>query len=181
MKVFINPGHCIGVDPGAVNRDTGDTEAMIVGKIGLMVKQYLEAAGVQCLMLQSNNLCGEEPGWPNICKCANNWPADVFISLHCNDAAAKSAQGCESWVYSMGGNAAELASCINNQITSSLGMVDRGVKESKKLCVLKHTDMPAVLVELGFINNDNDFFKLQNHKDDFARAIARGVTDYMAG
>ena len=60
-------------------------------------------------------------------------------------------------------------------------MVDRGVKESKKLCVLKHTDMPAVLVELGFINNDDDFFKLQNHKDDFARAIARGVTDYMEG
>ena len=39
MKVFLNPGHCIGVDPGAINHDTRDTEAVIVGEIGLMVKQ----------------------------------------------------------------------------------------------------------------------------------------------
>lgn len=179
MRIFLNPGHCIGVDSGAVNHDTGVTEAMTVGEIGLLVKKYLEDAGEQCLMLQSNNMYDEDPSWPSICQSANKWPADIFISLHCNDATNRNAEGCECWVYSLGGKAADLAECINNQIADSLNLFNRGVKESKRLCVLKRTKMPAVLVELGFINNDDDFFKLQNNKDEFARAIARGITDYL--
>ena len=46
------------------------------------------------------------------------------------------------------------------------------------LIVLKHTDMPACLVETAFIDNDDDTALLTNKQDDFARAIARGITDY---
>ena len=38
--------------------------------------------------------------------------------------------------------------------------------------------MPAVLVELAFIDNEDDATLLGERQDDFARAIARGVTDY---
>ena len=55
------------------------------------------------------------------------------------------------------------------------------MKERPGLCVLKHTDMPAVLVETAFIDNDEDAELLTNRQDDFARAIARGVTDYEQG
>ena len=44
--------------------------------------------------------------------------------------------------------------------------------------MLKRTDMPAVLVELAFIDEENDEVLLRTKQDDFARAIARGVTDY---
>ncbi|MDD6381759.1 MAG: N-acetylmuramoyl-L-alanine amidase, partial [Selenomonadaceae bacterium] len=44
--------------------------------------------------------------------------------------------------------------------------------------VLKYTGMPAVLVELGFISNVGDEELLATRQDDFARAIARGITDY---
>ena len=47
------------------------------------------------------------------------------------------------------------------------------------LIVLKHTDMTAVLVETAFIDNDNDALLLINNADDFARAIARGISDYV--
>lgn len=57
-------------------------------------------------------------------------------------------------------------------------MLDRGVKANPKLFVLQYTVMPAVLVELGFISNEKDEELLENRQDDFARAIARGVTDY---
>ena len=57
-------------------------------------------------------------------------------------------------------------------------MLDRGVKANPKLFVLQYTAMPAVLVELGFISNEGDEDLLQNCQDDFARAVARGVTDY---
>ena len=49
-----------------------------------------------------------------------------------------------------------------------------------QLIVLKHTNMPAVLVETAFISNDDDANLLANNQDDFARAIARGITDYVA-
>lgn len=44
--------------------------------------------------------------------------------------------------------------------------------------VLTNTDMPAVLVELAFISNESDEQLLADNRDDFARAIARGITDY---
>ena len=74
-----------------------------------------------------------------------------------------------------------LAECIQNQIVQSLGTVAPGrVKERPGLAVLRETDMPAVLVETAFITNKEDVQLLMNQKDGFARAIARGVTDYVA-
>ena len=72
-----------------------------------------------------------------------------------------------------------LASCIQRQIVGSLGMVDRGVKERPHLVVLNSTHMPAVLIEMGFITNDDDCQMLINQQDELARAIARGITDYI--
>ena len=76
---------------------------------------------------------------------------------------------------SSGGN---LAQCIQKQLINSIDTTDRGIKEMPGLLVLRYTDMPAVLVETAFIDNDDDMLLLMNHWDDIARAIARGVTDY---
>ena len=178
-RVFINPGHMPGVDPGAVNNTLGITEASIVRDIGSRVTDYLDKAGCEVMLLQSNNLNGEAPG-ENICATANYWPADVFISLHCN-AFNGEAKGTETCVYSLTGEAAQLGQCIQNQIVNSLGTVDRGLKERTNLAVLKYTNMPAVLVEIAFIDNVDDAGVLMHCKDAIARAIARGVTDYLSG
>ena len=61
----------------------------------------------------------------------------------------------------------------------TIGTIDRGVKEMPGLIVLKHTDMPAVLVEMAFIDNDEDAALLVERETDFARAIAKGITDYI--
>ena len=81
-------------------------------------------------------------------------------------------------MHNMGGRAERLADCIQRQIVDSLGTVDRGLKERPELTVLRATDMPAALVELAFISNEEDEELLRDRQDDFARAIARGVTDY---
>ena len=178
MKVFLNPGHKVGLDSGAVNPTNGKTEAETVLRIGGLVADYLAAAGCEVKTVQSNNLCGEDPDYTNVCLSANTWPADVFISLHCN-AAAPAAQGTEVLVYNKWSPADTLAGCILRQITGSLGTVDRGVKARPGLIVLNSTHMPAVLVEMGFITNDADCRMLINQQDELARAIARGITDYI--
>ncbi|MCQ4113693.1 N-acetylmuramoyl-L-alanine amidase [Megasphaera sp. SC8-1] len=184
MKVYINPGHDLDYDSGAVHTDTDGTvdlrECDVAAKIGAKVKEYLEAAGCECRILQSDNLYYDSDHDDRpvaVCADANDWEADVFVSIHCN-AANGQALGTEVECYSRMSNGGNLAQCIQDQIVSALGTVDRGVKEMPGLIVLRHTDMPAVLVETAFIDNDDDADLLKDKWDDFSRAIARGVTDY---
>ncbi len=181
MRVFLNPGHDLVYDSGAVNQDRGLRECDIAHDIGMLVAAYLEKAGCEVRMLQSDNLNGES-GCPDrqdatVCGAANDWPADIFVSLHCN-AANAIARGTEICVYRIGGEAEKLAGCILHQIVNAVGTKNRGLKERPGLCVLRRTDMPAVLVEMAFIDNDSDARILNDRQDDLARAIARGITDY---
>lgn len=180
MKVYINPGHDLEYDSGAVNPNSGLRECDVAAKIGAKVKEYLEAAGCECRLLQSDNLYYDSDYDDRpvaVCADADAWGADVFVSIHCN-AANGCARGTEVECYSRMSNGGDLAQYIKDQIVSALGTVDRGVKEMPGLIVLRHTDMPAVLVETAFIDNDDDAALLTDKWDDFARAIARGVTDY---
>lgn len=178
MKVFLNPGHKVGLDSGAVNPQNGKTEAETVLKIGGLVADYLATAGIDYEILQSNSLAGEDEDAfnPSICRTANESGADIFVSLHCNAANGR-AQGTETLVYSEKGDSLVLAKAIQKHIVESLDMVDRGIKSRPDLAVLRHTTMPAVLVELAFIDNDEDCQKLKNEYE-FARAVAAGIADY---
>lgn len=187
MKVFINPGHDKEHDSGAVNPSSGLRECDVAAEVGALVVDYLEAAGCTCKLMQSDNLAPTSTGrsryanrrGPTVTETANDWDADIFVSIHCNSAEAEEACGTETFSYALdGGDGEKLATCIQDQIVDALNTVDRGLKANPKLLVLKYTGMPAVLVELGFISNASDEELLATQQDDFARAIARGVTDY---
>lgn len=187
MKVFINPGHDLDYDSGAVSPRTGLRECEVAAHVGALVKHYLEAAGCTCELMQSDNLAPTGEGrsayadrqGPTVTETANAWDADIFVSIHCNSAEAEEACGTETFAYDLdGGEGEKLATCIQDQIVDALNTVDRSVKANPKLFVLRYTAMPAVLVELGFISNAGDEELLATRQDDFARAIARGVTDY---
>ena len=175
LKIFINPGHDMDLDPGACANNIREVDIALA--IGEKLKRTMEVIGYPCQLLQSDNLNGETKGKPNVCATANNSGADIFISIHCNSAANISAKGTETLVYSTGGKAELLAKCIQTQIVNSLGTVDRGIKERPDLCVLRETTMPAVLVETAFISNQEDAYKLMYRIEEFANAIARGITD----
>jgi len=179
MRVFINPGHdrpgfgCL--DPGAVNKEWNVQENEITERVGFLVAQYLEDAGIETMVCQQDNLNGESGGYEtSVCQRANRWGADLFLSIHTN---AGMGTGTECFCYSLGGRSHALARCIQQQIVDSLDMRNRGVKEAN-FCVLRATFMPATLIELAFIDNDEDVNKLIMKQDSFAKAIARGVTDY---
>lgn len=181
MKVFINPGHDTKYDSGAVNPSSGLRECDVAASIGAKVMKYLTAAGCDCRLLQSDNLYYDseyDDRTVSVCEDANEWGADVFVSIHCN-ACNGNARGTEVYCYSEDSNGGKLAKAIQNQLVTSLTLMDRGVKEMPGFEVLKHTDMPAVLVETAFIDNDADAALLIDKEDEFARAIARGVTDYQ--
>ena len=169
MKIFINPGHCVGVDSGAVGN--GLIEAEVALNIGRLVEKYLQAVGFTTKVFQYDGLRA-------IADDANNWGADLFISIHCNAAANASANGTETFYWNEG-EGKKLAAKIHNQLVSSLKLANRNIKTAN-FTVLGATNMPAVLVETAFITNPFDAKLLANCQDEIARAIARGVTDYTS-
>lgn len=177
MKVFLNPGHAPNghPDPGAVNEETGLRESDVALAVGKSAASYLNAAGVETELLQSDSL--EE-----ICEAANTSDANIFVSIHCNAAEAEEANGTETWACAGSYRGGMLANCIQRELVDALGTTDRGVKIATSgvngLYVLTNTDMPAVLIELAFITNPRDENILAHDQDALARAVARGVTDY---
>lgn len=181
MKVFLNPGHAPGgyPDPGACGY--GLKECDVAKSVTDMLEEYLKRAGVEVVgNMQDDSITA-------VTNAANGMDADIFISIHCN-AFNGAAKGTEVCVYmSRGGvksvEGTKLGQCIQRQIVDALGTTDRGIKYRRQgvngLGVLNQTDMTAVLVELAFIDNEADNALLRDRQDDFARAIARGVTDYQ--
>ena len=175
MKIFINPGHAPDPldDPGAVNARLGLKESIVARRIGERTATYLANVGYEVKVFQFDGL-------KEICNEANRWDADLFVSIHCN-AANGIARGTETFYarYSKAGH--RLAEYINDQIVGSIERDypywNRGAKEAGYY-VLMNTEMPAVLVETAFIDNDSDAEILIEQEDEFARAIARGITDY---
>ena len=110
---------------------------------------------------------------------ANAWDADVFISLHTNAAINPAANGAEALIYSRNSEVSyELAEDILEEMTLVTGVRNRGVIERPGLYVLRRTNMPAVLVEMGFITNPGDAELMVNSPDLFALGIYRGIVDY---
>lgn len=179
-KIFLNPGHdelslkeTPDYDCGACNEEMGLYENEVALAVGELVQKYLIAAGCDVGFLQSESLSG-------ICDAANALFADLFVSIHCN-AFDGVANGAEVLTYPDDTEGHKLAACIQEQLVKTFDLIDRGVKDRDNLAVLNGTNMPAVLVEMAFIDNENDAILLRDRQDDFARAIARGVTDYLQG
>lgn len=175
--IVIDAGHG-GKDPGASSNSL--LEKDIVLKVASRVKNKLEANGAKVVMTRSNDTYYT---LDERVKIAQEHYADVFVSVHVNAASNPSAQGTETY-YSVTGNGSlveknALAAAINRQIVQNANMHDRGVKKADYV-VIKNTAYPAVLVELGFITNPQDYNKL---KDDhyieiYAESIYRGIVEY---
>lgn len=101
--------------------------------------------------------------------------ADYFVSIHQNSSPYNNQYtGVESLVFNRYGAAARMAENINRQL-ELVGYVNQGVNERTNLAVLRQTSMPAVLVEVGFINTDRDNLLFDNRFQDTAQAIADGI------
>lgn len=189
MRIVIDPGHAgRSIDPGAVNPRTGLLEADIALIISRLVENYLIAVGYEVKLTRTEWEQAETDDLNYRTTLANDWGADIFTSLHCNSAANPSAEGYEVWTSPGDTQGDRLATCIYGQIATEFpdraGRTDYSDGDPDKessFYVLVHTDAPACLVEMAFISNDAEAALLADAawQDRYARAIARGVTDYF--
>ena len=180
-KIFIDPGHNYsGLDTGA--HGNGLKEQDITYLIAERLKAKLECVGFEIKM--SRNSLQDNCDNSSITKSlrhrysmANEWGADYFVSIHCN---AGGGTGTEVYSNVYGSKAYKLSECIQKRIVKRIGLSDRGVKTAN-FAVLTGTNMPAVLVETAFIDKAQDAKILgsESGREDFATAIAEGISDFL--
>ena len=186
-RVFVNPGHCPGVEPGCRNKALDVNEADYVRDIGRLLMAELQKHGYNARCMQTNNL---RFGWdddfsqPCIVDEANYFHSDIAVSIHCN-AFNGIVGGTECICYKRGGDGERLARLIQNNLVQVLGTNDRGVKyeedkeKDRRLSFVMLTDMPAVIVECAFLDNYDDAIILLENKEEIAKAICQGIIEYF--
>ena len=171
--IMLDAGHG-GRDPGAVyngRQEKDDTLALT-----LAVGELLQERGLDVLYTRTTDVY--ESPYQKAME-ANQAGADFFISIHRNSSPEPNTySGVESLVYDKSGIKLEMAENINEQL-EAVGFTNLGVKERPSLVILRRTRMPAVLVELGFINSDTDNMLFDNNFNDIALAIAEGILDTL--
>ena len=110
---------------------------------------------------------------------ANSWGADYFVSIHTNASVSSNANGTEVLVYRSPSTSARLAEDVLQGVVEASGFPNRGVKQRPGLYVLRKTNMPAILVELGFISNPQEAYLMANNPSLFARGIYNGILNFL--
>lgn len=174
--IIIDPGHG-GRDPGAVAN--GIQEKDIVLQISLRLGRILQGMGYGVQYTRTTDV--EIDLGPRV-QLAERLRGDVFVSVHANSLASPNPQISGVETYYMPGSSVgfSLASLIHQQIISLTGARDRGVR-SARFYVLRHTTMPSVLVETGFVTSPTDAANLSNpaYQERMAQAIARGIDQFL--
>ena len=172
--IVLDAGHG-GENPGATYQGRQEKDDAL--KLALAVGSILENSGQEVYYTRTTDIY-ESPQQ----KAAegNQVGADYFVSIHRNSSPYPNQYtGVETLVYNRYGLAAQMAKNVNAQL-EKIGFVNQGITERPNLAVLRRTRMPAILIEVGFINNDADNQLLDSRFDEVANAIARGILESIA-
>ena len=170
-KIVIDAGNG-GRDSGAVYRGRMEKDDALA--LALEVGAMLENAGQDVVYTRTDDIY-QTPS--EKVRIANNSGADYFLSIHRNSNVTPNRySGVQSLIYNNGGIKEEMGENINENL-EDLGFLNLGVDLRPNLTVLRRTRMPAILVEAGFINNDQDNQLFDERFEEIARGIADGVLE----
>ncbi len=171
--IVLDAGHG-GDNPGATYQGRQEKDDALA--LTMAVGEILERNGVDVYYSRTTDIY-ETPTEKAL--DANRIGAEYFISIHRNSSPIPNQYtGVESLVYSPYGAAANMAYSINAEL-EQVGFVNLGVNVRQNLAVLRRTSMPAVLVEVGFINTDADNELFDSRFQEIAQAIADGILNAL--
>ena len=185
---MLDAGHG-GNDAGAIG-PTGVTEKSVTLRVALELEKLLKNEGATVIMTRTTDKVVSEKGSKASdieelqarCDVANREKADIFISIHCDSFTNPNAKGTTGYYYSKSETDAgkRLADAIRRGLCEQIKTPSRGTKPCN-FYVVRHTDMPATLIELAFISNLEEE-KLLNSDDGIKKAaqgIMDGIEDYF--
>ncbi|MFN8605460.1 MAG: N-acetylmuramoyl-L-alanine amidase [Romboutsia timonensis] len=177
--ILIDPGHG-GNDKGTIANDKITCEKDITLKVGALVAQKLtKQKDVQVIISRNED---KYVSLADRAKLANEQGVDALVSIHLNgQTGGTDAFGLETYYTKEKNDGSyELAKQIQETITSYIDVRDRGLKP-ERFQVLLQSKMPAVLIECGFLYNDEEAKKLKDeaYQESLAEGIAQGILTYL--
>ena len=186
-SITIDAGHG-GNDSGAIG-PTGVTEKSVTLRVALALQKILASEGATVYMTRTTDTEVSPKGADASdieelqarCDVANQHDSDIFISIHMDSFTNGAAKGTTGYYYALGSKKSrDLADKVRAGVIDQIGTSSRGT-QSCNFYVVKHTDMPATLVEVAFISNPTEE-KLMNSEDGVQKAaqgIADGIADFF--
>lgn len=175
VDIVLDAGHG-GKDQGASNGDVLEKDLTL--EITEKTKDILKEAGYKVKLTREDDTFVE---LTERADYANRKKSTAFISIHCNSLEEGEADGIETfYAESKEAESQELAQMIQNCTSEKTGALDRGVKTADYV-VIKETDMPAALVEVGFLSDAEECELLQqeSYQEKIAEGIAAGIIEYL--
>jgi N-acetylmuramoyl-L-alanine amidase len=179
-RIAIDPGH--GPDePGATGAEGLLTEAAAAWDLSVALAGELSRRGAVPRLLRERD---EDPPVSVRAAAANEWGAEICLSVHLNAHSDPRAEGSMCLFFgneatsSPGGQ--RLAEAIQEELTSRIGLTD-GRTHSMAIAILRETRMPAIQIEPCFVTNPREERLLSEEpfRRDVAIAIARGVERFL--
>ena len=174
-RLVIDLGHG-GHDPGAIGPNKTH-ESDIVLAIGKELNELLKGYELEVKFTRLSNVY---LSLSERAKIANDFKSDYFLSIHINSATDSSVRGVEVWQYSNRNDKLnKFSKELCEDVEKVFNVINRGVKLSQKLSVLKNTNMPAALIEVDFISNVNaeKDLKISSNIKSVALAIRDNLID----
>lgn len=183
--ITIDPGHG-GSDSGAVGHN-GYTEKEGAFAISQKVASILNQSGAKVVMTRDSDVdvYGPNASARNELQArvdvGNNANSDIFVSIHCNAFVNPVANGTQTFYYGSSYQGQRLAQSIQEKMIEANGLRDRGISTCN-FYVVKHSYMPAVLIETAFITNYDEEALLSDDEwqTTMAKAIAEGINEYFS-
>ncbi len=172
-RIIIDPGHG-GNDTGAIKNRVYEKDLTL--EISQRVRDILKSRGLKKVLLTRDT--DKTLSLADRVEFANSRNADIYVSIHINASVKTEINGIETHYYTQNGY--NVAKIMHKELMQNVDAEDRGLFKSK-FYVINHTEAPAVLLELGFISNDQERNALTSTKrqEDSANAIAEGIINYL--
>ncbi|MCK8817129.1 N-acetylmuramoyl-L-alanine amidase family protein [Natroniella sulfidigena] len=176
-RVVIDPGHG-GTDSGAIGV-TGLKEKEVALDIATRVDDLLYQAGINTLMTRRDD---SFISLAQRAEIANRFDADLFVSIHSNASYNSWANGLETYAHwDASQDNWALAWYVQDEILQRTDFTDHGLKAAN-FAVLRRTNLPAILVEAGFLSNpaDEELLRSSQFRQQIAEGVVAGIKRYFA-
>jgi|JI10StandDraft_1071094.scaffolds.fasta_scaffold00378_7 N-acetylmuramoyl-L-alanine amidase len=177
--IVLDPGHG-GFDIGATVKSI--EEKALALKTATLVKQYLHQKGYRVILTRSRDVFISLERRSTI---ANDTKSKLFVSIHYNAFKDPQASGIEVYYYNKESKwrqdqSKQLATLVLNEMLAATGAKSRGIKTGN-FHVIREANMPAILIEGGFITNPQEYSHLSDQKylEKMATSIADGIEKYL--
>jgi N-acetylmuramoyl-L-alanine amidase len=174
--IAVDPGHG-GNDPGMVGVKHKTYEKDLNLSTSLYLKEELEKLGAKVVMTRTED--DEKPELSERVRIAEEAGSDAFISVHYN-SSPKKVSGTLTFYYSQQDDR-KLARAVESELAKGIGLKSNGISYGN-FHVLRENDVPAALVELGFLTNEKDeeIARTEEYQRAAAAAIAQGLVNYLS-